>query len=98
MFIANGIVYAGENTESIEVRSVKALDDMIMLITFSNGETRLFDATVLSGQVFEPLQEEAIFKNPSVEYGVVTWDEGRIDCSPEYMYENSYEYPAILNF
>lgn len=52
MYIMDGIVYAGEPTESLEVK-VKPLDDMIMLITFSNGETKLFDATILTGQVYE---------------------------------------------
>ena len=33
-----------------------------------------------------------MYENPSMEYGIVTWDNGQIDCSPEYMYENSYEY------
>ena len=53
MYIMDGIVYAGEPTESLEVTKVKPLDDMIMLVTFSNGETKLFDATILTGQVYE---------------------------------------------
>ena len=93
MYIMDGIVYAGEPTESLEVTKVKPLDDMIMLITFSNGETKLFDATILTGQVYESLKDDKIFKNPVIEYGVVRWNDGDIDCSPEYMYKNSYEYP-----
>lgn len=34
MYIMDGIVYAGEPTESLEITKVKPLDDMIMLITF----------------------------------------------------------------
>ena len=41
---------------------------MIMLITFSNGETKLFDATILTGPVYEPLKDDKIFKNPVIEY------------------------------
>ena len=33
-----------------------------------------------------------IYENPSLEFGIVTWDNGNIDCSPEYMFENSFEY------
>lgn len=98
MYIMDGIVYAGEPVESLEVMNVKPLDDMMMLITFSSGETRLFDATILKGPVYEALRDEKVFKNPVVEYGVVTWNDGVIDCSPEYMYKNSYEYPQVSNY
>ncbi len=96
MYIMNGFVYGGEPTASIEIFSVKALDDMIMLITFSNGETRLFDATILQGEVFEQLKKEDVFKNPIIDHGVITWDNGNIDCAPEFMYNNSYEYSMAI--
>lgn len=92
MYILNGIVYGGEPIDSIKILSAKPLNDMIMLLTFSNGETRVFDATILNGKVFEPLREESIFKNPTIEHGIVTWLDGNIDCAPEFMYENSYAY------
>lgn len=96
MYIMNDIVYGGEPVASIEISSVKALDDMIMLISFSTGETRLFDATILQGEVFEPLKKKEIFKNPIIDHGVVTWDGGNIDCAPEFMYDNSYEYSMVI--
>ena len=49
MFVLNGIVYANEKSENIQVVSVKPLDDMMMILTFSTGEQRLFDATILTG-------------------------------------------------
>lgn len=96
MYIMNGIVYGGEPVASIEISSVKALDDMIMLISFSTGETRLFDATILQGEVFEPLKKKEIFENPIINHGVVTWDGGNVDCAPEFMYDNSYEYSMVI--
>ena len=66
--------------------------DKILILTFSNGEIRLFDASILEGEVFRPLDNEAVFMNPSVDHGVVCWMDGEIDCAPEYMYEHSYEY------
>lgn len=96
MYVMNGIVYGGEPAESIEIISVKALDNMIMLVSFSTGETRLFDATILQGEVFEPLKIEDVFKNPIIDHGVVTWDDGNIDCAPEFMYDNSYEYSKVI--
>lgn len=96
MYIINGIVYGGELSEQIKIVSTKPLDDMIMLLTFSNGETRLFDATILNGEVFEPLKHDNIFKNPIIDHGVVTWLDGQIDCAPEFMYENSYVYDNVM--
>ncbi|MCD8250243.1 MAG: DUF2442 domain-containing protein [Lachnospiraceae bacterium] len=96
MFISNGIVYGGAPTETIKVSSIKILPDKIMLLTFSSGETRLFDATVLKGGVFEQLNNEKIFEGAAIDHGVVTWADGDIDCAPEYMYQNSYEYSAVV--
>ena len=96
MYIMNGFVYGGEPAASIEISSVKVLDDMIMLVSFSTGEKRLFDATILQGEVFEPLKKEDVFKNPVIDHGGVTWDDGNIDCAPEFMYDNSYEYSMVI--
>ncbi len=95
MNIIDGIVYGGEPEEPMEVSAVKILPDMIMLITFSNGETRLFDASILNGEVFEPLKDRDIFEKVTIDHGVTTWADGEIDCAPEYMYQNSYEYRNI---
>ena len=53
---------------------------------------RVFDATVLKGDVFAPLNDPAVFNNFKIVHGVITWMNEEIDCAPEYMYENSYEY------
>lgn len=95
MYELNGIVYAGEPVEGIEIKAVQPLDDMMMLLTFSTGERRIFDATVLSGSAFAPLSDETIFRNCKIVNGVVTWDNEEIDCAPEYMYEHSYAYPGV---
>ena len=92
MFVLNGIVYANEKSENIQVVSVKPLDGMMMILTFSTGEQRLFDAFILTGSAYKPLSDEDIFK---VVDGVVTWLDEEIDCAPEYMYVNSYEYPSL---
>ena len=76
----------------IKIESVKPLSDMMMLVSFNNGEVRLFDATCLKGEVFSPLKEESVFRNCVIEYGVPTWCDGAVDCAPEYIYEHSFEY------
>jgi hypothetical protein len=95
VFIFDGYVCAGASEDAMKVKEIKILQDMIMIITFSNGEQRLFDATILSGQAFEPLKNVDIFTQARIEHGVVTWMDGEIDCAPEYMYEHSYEYSKV---
>lgn len=63
-----------------------------MVITFNNGEQRVFDASILNGPVFQRLKEEQVFFNPVIDHGIITWDDGQIDCSPEYIYDHSFEY------
>ncbi len=96
MYIVDGICYAGTNHEQIEVSEVDVLEDMMMLVTFSSGETRLFDASCLKGDAFEPLKNEAVFLGAKVDDGVVCWADGEIDCAPEYMYQYSYAYERIV--
>ena len=92
MFTLNGIVYAGERPKNIEIIKAQPLEDMMMILTFSSGEQRLFDATLLSGPAFRPLSKPEVFNSCKVVDGVVTWMDEEIDCSPEYMYENSFPY------
>ena len=96
MFILDGIVYGGEPQAKLAVSAVKTLPDKIMLITFSTGETRLFDATILTGNVFKKLDDIEVFNSVIIDHGVVTWDNGNIDCAPEFIYENSFEYTAVV--
>jgi hypothetical protein len=93
MYIENGIAYAGTPTDEIRVRSVKPLDDMMMILTFTSGERRLYDATqLLEYPAFQPLRDESVFMSATVEHGIVVWNDGDIDIAPETMYANSYAY------
>ena len=92
MYIKDGICYAGELKEGIKVTDAKPLRGGMMLVTFSTGEQRLFDTTLLQGTAFEPLKDEKIFSNPVIFHGVVTWDNGEIDIAPETVYKESYAY------
>ena len=92
MFILNGIVYASERPENIEVTQATPLEDMMMILTFSTGEQRLFDSTVLTGPAFQPLADAKVFNSCKVVDGVVTWMDEEIDCAPEFMYEHSFPY------
>lgn len=96
MYIINGIAYASEPQNDIEVTHVKPLEDGMLLLTFNTMEKRLFDTTILQGPAFEPLQHADVFNTVAVDHGVVIWLDGDIDCAPEYMYSHSYAYEEML--
>ena len=97
MFVIDGIAYADQPAQDMTVTGVKPLSDLCMLVTFSTGEPRLFDAaTLLKGPAFEPLRNEAVFSSPAIEDGVCTWSDGDIDVSPEFMYANSFRYEVAI--
>lgn len=95
MFEENGILYADSSKELLKIQGAKVIGSKVLLLTFSSGEKRAFDATVLKGNVFAPLNDPAIFNNFKIVHGVITWMNEDIDCAPEYMYEHSYAYPAL---
>ena len=94
MYIINDICYAGELQEGIKVIDVKSLGGGMMLVTFSTGEKRLFDTTMLKGSAFEPLKDEKICNNPTLFHGIITWDNGNIDIAPETVYSDSFAYDS----
>lgn len=96
MYIVEGIAYAGEPVEGIEVSSARYVGNGIFLVMFSTGETRLFDSTcLLDAPAFEPLADEALLSNFEVDHGVLTWCGGDIDIAPEALYERSFEYQQV---
>ena len=97
MYTIDEICYAGEFQEGIKVVQAKLLPGHILLVTFSTGEKRLFDATSLKGSAFAPLVDEEILENFSLFHGVMTWLDGSIDIAPETMYHESYPYPEDMS-
>lgn len=95
MYFSNGFVYGGTPSEMMKIIKVKPLDNMMLLLTFSSGEQRLYDATqLLEHPIFKPLEDKEVFSHPELDHGVVTWLDGELDVAPESMYENSYPYVA----
>lgn len=96
MYIVDGIAYAASPADDILVRHVKPLDDLMMIVTFTSGEKRLYDATeLLKYPAFQPLKDEKVFKSAYVEYGAIVWNDGEIDIAPETVYKNSYAYQSM---
>jgi hypothetical protein len=89
MYIKEGIAYAGELTPPIRVKSVKAMDDYRLLLTFTNGEKRIFDCKpLLSYKVFNELKDMNLFRQAYIDYGTVVWNDV-LDYAPEALYSDS---------
>ena len=96
MFIKGGIVYASEPTAELEVVACRSVGDGILIVTFSTGETRLFDVTcLLDMPAFEPLADWNVAEAFSIEDGVLTWLDGEVDIAPQALYSRSYEYDWV---
>jgi len=71
------------------VISVVPKDDFQMLVTFSTGETKLFDARpYLEKGVFTRLKNLELFKQAYVAFDTVCWP-GDLDIAPETLYDRS---------
>ena len=71
----------------LDVKSAKYLNDFRISLEFNNGETRIVDLeNELNGDVFMPLKDKNYFKNFTIRYSTIEWDNGA-DFAPEYLYE-----------
>ena len=71
------------------VKSVQTQDNYCLLLTFENGEKRIFDLKpYLNKGVFARLKNVALFKTARVVSGSVEWH-GQIDLSYDTLYLES---------
>jgi len=71
------------------VTTVIPTDDYKLLLTFTNGERRIFDAKpLLDMAVFKPLLNKSFFQSVKVAYGTVIWPQD-IDYCPDTLYSES---------
>ncbi|MDO4797342.1 MAG: DUF2442 domain-containing protein [Coriobacteriales bacterium] len=97
MYELDGIVYGSEPSADMSVTRIKDVGDYILLVTFSTGETRLVDCTELFGlPALQRIADMDVFNTHAVVDGVLTWLDGKVDISPEGLYERSYEYPVAV--
>lgn len=95
MYVIDDVAYAGSCRPGIKVASARIMGDLVMLVKFSTGETRLFDASGLLGfPAFESLRDPAVFRAFSIDHGVLCWCGGDVDVAPETVYAESLEYPV----
>lgn len=90
MLIVDGIAYAGDRLPELRVSGVMLMKDCKLWLRFNNGEARIFDCTpLLALPAFAPLSDAEVFASAYIDYGVVVWDNGNIDISPEKLYADS---------
>ena len=73
----------------VGITEVLATDDHKLLLTFDDGERRLFDvAPYLSIGRFAELRSIEAFQKIGVSFDTVEWENG-LDLDPEFLYEKS---------
>ena len=71
------------------VLAVTPMEDYKLLLTFTNGERRVFDVNpLLEISVFKPLVNKGLFQSVKVAYGTIIWPQN-IDYCPDTLYSES---------
>ena len=90
MYIVDGIAYAGEKEPVIKISGVRPMEDFKLWLRFSKGEAKVFDfKPLLEKPAFAPLADRAVFHGVYIDYGVTVWNNGNIDISPKFLYDNA---------
>ncbi|MBQ7510257.1 MAG: DUF2442 domain-containing protein [Prevotella sp.] len=71
----------------IDVVKAEYLDGYRVKLLFNDGETKIVDLSrFLNGSVFAPLKDIDFFKNFSIKFNTIEWENGA-DFAPEYLDE-----------
>jgi len=73
----------------VGAKAVEALPDFRLLITFENGEERVFEVRAyLDKGIFRELKDVSLFQSVCISFDTVEWPNGASIC-PETLYEDS---------
>ncbi|KAF5090584.1 MULTISPECIES: DUF2442 domain-containing protein [Acetobacterium] len=73
----------------LAVIDVEPLNDYKLLLTFENGEKRIFDVSpYLDKGIFQELKNEEKFKTVRVRFDSIEWC-NQADLDPEFLFEKS---------
>ncbi len=79
----------------LAVTKVEPLEDYQLLLTFENGEKRIFDMKpYLDKGIFQELKDKQRFRTVRVSFDSIEWD-NQADVDPEILYEKSKAYQPI---
>lgn len=69
------------------VKDVRATEDYNLIITFANGEKKVYNARpLLKKSIYSPLNNLSFFMSAKADCGTVVWNDD-IDIAPEHLYE-----------
>ena len=99
MVIRDGVCYADSPERYVKIVAAENVGDHVVPVQFDDGEKRLFDGRVLTGEVFKPLESPSAFANWKLDYQTLTWNNGDIDISADFVLGHSkpLEYPMTEN-
>jgi len=67
-------------------KAVQPLEQYRLLVTFDNGERRIYDAKpLIKGSWFGKLQDKALFNTVHIAFPSIEWDGGQ-DVAPDELY------------
>ena len=73
----------------ISVKSVRSLSEYQLLLTFENGEKKIFDMKpYLDKGINKELKDESKFKTVRISFDSIEWC-NNADIDPEFLYEKS---------
>lgn len=73
----------------LAITNVKPLNNYQLLLTFENGENRIFDVKpYLNRGIFKELKDEKKFRSVRVSFDSIEWS-NQADLDPEVLYEKS---------
>ena len=79
----------------LSVEEVKPLKDYQLLLTFKNGEKRVFDMKpYLDKGIYKELKDVSKFKTVKVSFDSIEWC-NQADIDPEFLYKKSIEYALV---
>jgi hypothetical protein len=72
-----------------ELKDVKAKSDYTLILTFNNGEVKVFDMKpYLNLGIFKELKDLKLFKSVRMSFDTVQWP-NEADLDPEFLYNES---------
>ncbi|MBR6118353.1 MAG: DUF2442 domain-containing protein [Paludibacteraceae bacterium] len=75
--------------ELVWITNAKYLGEYRLELTFSNGKIKVFDAKdyIASHPLFASLKDKQLFSQFQLDGWTVSWLDGKLDISPEYLLE-----------
>jgi len=78
----------------LSIVNVKPIEDYKLIITFENGEKKVFDMKpYLNKGIYKDLKDINIFNTVNVSFDSIKWC-NQADIDPEFLYEKSERYIA----